>query len=389
MPYGNTSPISVGMTGVLNGATYRVVGRMLMSMEEDGAVYYWNEFNLIGPDDKRALLVHETTGGPQWRLFRLIEPEHPITAAEAAAKRVGDTINLLGDSLRISCVDESRVCEVEGEAPEGVEQGDVASYFNAESGNQMVVVSWTRDEVEVFRGVNLPGYAVLKAFGVKPGAAANRSGQTLNPIPDADEDESRAWKGVLIAGCVVLVIAGIVYWRMRGELGGGEVNAPKTVAKAPRAKYAFGQSGNVDNVHYRISGQALVEVARVNRRDGGHEYTMSDDSENRAVLLQSGKDWYWLKPFTPANPLHPKQAGARRLGDSVDIDGVTMRVTDLFLFRAESSKGSTAVLPGTPLYGFEARQGERTVIVRWGDAGITYYQVTRRSPNELAAFPSK
>jgi hypothetical protein len=388
MPHGNFSPIRVGMSGVLNGATYRVVGRMLMSMEEDGQVYYWNEFHLIGPDDKRALLVHETTGGPQWRLFRLLEPKHPITAAEAATKRVGDAINLTGDSLRISCVDESRVCEIEGEAPEGVEQGDLASYFNAESGNQMIVVSWTGDEVEVFRGVNLPGYAVLKAFGVKPGAAtSNGSGQTADSISQAyDDDESRAWKGVIIAGFVVVVIAGLVYWRMRGE--SGEVTARKTVVKAPRAKYAFGQVGNVDNLHYRISGQALVEVARVNRREERHEYTMSDDNENRAVLLQTGNDWYWLKPFTPAMPLTPKQAGARRLGDSVDIDGVSMRVTDLFLFRAENSKGS-ALLPGTPFFGFEAALGNRTVIVRWGEAGITYYEVTRRSAKELAAFPSK
>jgi len=383
MAYLNTSPINVGMSGVLNGMTYRVVGRMVMSMEEGGEVYFWNEFHLVGPDDKRALLVHETTGGPQWRLFRLIEPERPITAIEAAAKRVGDMVNLTGDPLRISCVDESRVCHIEGEAPEGVELGDIANYFNAESGNQMLVVSWTDDEVEVFRGVNLPAFAVLKAFGVKGGVRL----QPLNPFPPAEENESSAWKGVIIAGCVVLVIVGIVYWRMRDAPG--QVTSRKTVVEAPRAKFAFGQSGEVKNVRYRISGQALVEVARVNRRDSRHEYTLSDDNENRAVLLQTPRDWFWLKPFTPANPLDPKQAAARRLGDSVDIDGVTLRVTDLFLSRAETAQGAAQVFPGYPLYGFEARQGERTVIVRWSEKGITYYEVTLQPANELASFPAK
>jgi hypothetical protein len=387
MAYQNTSPINVGMSGVLNGMTYRVVGRMVMSMEEGGEVYFWNEFNLVGPDDKRALLVHETTGGTQWRLFRLIEPERPITAIEATAKRVGDTVNLTGDPLRISCVDESRVCHIEGEAPEGVELGDIAKYFNAESGNQMLVVSWTDDEVEVFRGVNLPAFAVLKAFGVKDSVGAQQPAGSLDPLPHAEGDESSAWKGVIIAGCVVLVIVGVVYWRMRDAPG--QVTSRKTVVEAPRAKFAFGQSGEVKNVRYRISGQALVEVARVNHRDSRHEYTLSDDNENRAVLLQTPRDWFWLKPFMPANPLDPKQAAARRLGDSVDIDGVTFRVTDLFLSRAETAQGAAQVFPGYPLYGFEARQGERTVIARWNEKGITYYEVTRQPANELASFPAK
>ncbi|MEI9864534.1 MAG: hypothetical protein WDN00_08275 [Limisphaerales bacterium] len=32
---------------------------------------------------------------------------------------------------------------IEGRAPDGVEVGDVANYFNAEAGDMMQVVSWT------------------------------------------------------------------------------------------------------------------------------------------------------------------------------------------------------------------------------------------------------
>jgi hypothetical protein len=382
MPYGNTSPVSVGMSGVLNGATYRVVGRMLMSMEEDGAVYYWNEFHLIGPDDKRALLVHETTGGPQWRLFRLIEPQHPITAAEAAAKRVGDTINLTGDSLRISCVDESRVCEVEGEAPEGVEEGDLAHYFNAESGNQMIVVSWTGAEVEVFRGVQLPGPAVMRAFGINPSEFKAATPSSIRPVPDAPyEDESSSWKGVIVAGCVVILIVGIVFWRMTRDGNDGRVSTRKT--EAPRVKFQISQGTDVSKVHYRVSGRALVEIGRVGRQEGRQEYSMTDDAGAQAILLHTAGDWYWMKPFSPARPMNPREAGARRLGDSVDFDGTTMRVTDLFLTRAETAEGATAVAPGYALYGLEARQGDRTVVARWNENAITFYEVRRQPANEI------
>ena len=78
-----------------------------------------------------------------------------MTAADAATKQAGDPLNLDGTAVRVTLVDESRVCDIEGEAPEGVEVGDVARYFNAESGNTMQVVSWTGEEVEYFRGKSL------------------------------------------------------------------------------------------------------------------------------------------------------------------------------------------------------------------------------------------
>ena len=41
------------MTGTLSGTRYRVVGRVVLGMEEGGETYYWNEFNLV--DDGRRI----------------------------------------------------------------------------------------------------------------------------------------------------------------------------------------------------------------------------------------------------------------------------------------------------------------------------------------------
>ena len=54
------------MTGAFVGKNYRIAGRIVLSMEESGETYYWNEFHLIGDDGKCATLVFEQTeNGPR------------------------------------------------------------------------------------------------------------------------------------------------------------------------------------------------------------------------------------------------------------------------------------------------------------------------------------
>jgi hypothetical protein len=65
----------------------------------------------------------------------MFEPAHSLTAAEAAAKRPGDALNLEGTPVFVRFVSTSRVYAIEGKAPEGVKVGDEAHYFNANSPN--------------------------------------------------------------------------------------------------------------------------------------------------------------------------------------------------------------------------------------------------------------
>jgi hypothetical protein len=44
----NPTSVQIGMAGAFVGIRYRVVGRVVMGMEEAGETYYWNEFNLVG-----------------------------------------------------------------------------------------------------------------------------------------------------------------------------------------------------------------------------------------------------------------------------------------------------------------------------------------------------
>src|ERR1041385_3980119 len=167
MSFVNPTALPIGMTGDLSGRHYRVVGRVVMGMDDDGACY-WNEFNIVDDAGKPATLVFEETArGGEWKLFTMFEPEYPMTAEDAATRRAGDELNLEGTQVRVTLVDESRVYHIEGEAPEGVEVGDVAHYFNAAAGNKMLVVSWTGEEVEFYWGTDLTSGTVAAAFDLQ------------------------------------------------------------------------------------------------------------------------------------------------------------------------------------------------------------------------------
>ena len=197
MSFENPTRLRIGMHANFGGKDYRLVGRVVMGVTDDGDTYYWNEFSLESRDGSQADLVYEETErGGEWRLFTMFEPEYPMTATDAATRRVGDSLNLTGTDVRVTLLDTSRVYRIEGLAPEGVEVGDVANYFNAESGEVMQVVSWTGDEIEFFNGVNLSSGVVNSAFNLpqEPSGFA----RNLSALSSSGSDISSA-SGILSA----------------------------------------------------------------------------------------------------------------------------------------------------------------------------------------------
>ncbi len=376
----NPTPLRVGMSGAFVGKNYRIAGRIVMSMEEAGETYYWNEFHLLGDEGKCATLVFEQTEhGPEWKMFTLLEPAPPMTAAQAASKRVGDQVPFEGRTLRVSCVDESRVCEIEGEAPEGVELGDIAHYFNAESGNEMIVVSWTGDEVEFFRGVNIPGRAVAGAFGVSavPSGALSYLGQSHD---DAASDQR---KGKFILALMALALV----WFAVPRFGCNSVQRAERPPKLPPAQLSIGSVGKLNALQYRITGHAVVEVAHVGKRYLRHEYSVVDEAGNEAWLWQGTEQgaskWLLVTPFAPPQSLTPAAAGALRLGQSIPLDDATANVTDFFLSRIGKVEGAANLPVGTELYGFTARGSRAAIVARWNGTAIVMYRTvptTEKNP---------
>jgi hypothetical protein len=371
LSYSNPTPIRIGMTGKLSGKQYRVVGRVVLGEEEDGETYYWNEFNLESDAGEVATLVYEETErGGEWRLFEMFEPQRPMTAADAATKRAGDPLNLEGTQMFVRLVSKSRVYYIEGKAPEGVEVGDVAHYFNAVSGNNMIVVSWTGQEVEFYKGLDLSRLTVSSAFNVRlvdfsrlfPAAGGNRR------------------LSVLVAGLVGVLI--LVILMVFGHRSFTSSRRPPAIVRigAPPSPLAVGKTGKLGGTRFQVQSHLLVEMAIVGRTFDRHEYLLSDETGTKALLVRGSKpgarDWWLFQPLQPLTPLTPPQAAAVRWGQTVTLDGLAAKVSELFqstIRQAESAEASD-LNTGDVFFGFTGRTQDAQLLVRWNASYVNFFQ---------------
>jgi hypothetical protein len=373
MSLANPTPIRLGMAGEFFGKNYRVVGRVVMSMVERGTVYYWQEFNLLGPEAQSAILVYEPADhGGDWRLFAPFDPSDPLSAERAASQRVGNRVAVDGEEFRVTLVARSRVCLVEGQGTEGEDVGHVADYFNAQQGNTLLVVSWTGNEVEFFRGQNLSAPLVRKALNVEI------------PLPRLFRQPLSArvgsrgvplWSVAVGAGLIGLLL--ILFFSQAA--GSGSRPRAVTVVAAPTSALRVGASGFLNGQSYRLQAHSLVETAEPGLRSLQHEYELVDDAGNVALLVHGwnpgANDWVLFSPREPPTSLSPPQAAAKRAGEVVSLSGYSAPVRRLFstTVRRTETVEATNTNPGITCYGFSGQTGAVALLVRWREDSIGYY----------------
>lgn len=372
----NPTSLRVGMTGELDGRRYTVAGRVVFSTRVHGVIYYWNEFNLVGGYGTALTLVFEEgENGPEWKVFELFEPLRAMTATEAAAKKVGDTVSLDGSTSRVTLVGQSRVVEVEGTAPEGVEQGDVADYWNAENPRsaRMLVASWTGGEIEFYKGRTIAASRVAAAFNVP-----RLTDEGWSSFRGGESQSVSAELSVLIIGSFILLIfggiPGLMSWSERPP-----TVAPAAVQPAPALRLNLGAHGMFGGVNYTVAGRMVVEVAGVGGKFGRVEYELVADDSTHARLVQAfdgdAHDWRLLTPVPTPTDLTPYRAPAKCTGDPVALSWRgTFVVRGLYLCRQLSSEGRSGELPtvgGQEAYGFVARNDDETLLARWNETTLS------------------
>jgi hypothetical protein len=377
MNFENPTPLRVGATGVLDGWRVRVAGRVVMGMEERGETYYWQEFNLVDGFGRSATLVLEDTDdGPEWKLFKPFEPIRALTAVDAARKRVGDTVNLDGTDARITLIDQSRVYHIEGTAPEGVEVGDVANYFNVDTGERMLVASWTGDEIEFYEGHDVPAEKVAAAFGFAT-TPSSTSPVSFQRTGAASSNAAVKYVGVVLAAVIIFS----AYSCVRGRKSAPPLAGPPPKQAAPASRIMNGARGRIAQREYLVTHHGLIEIARVSGRHDRHEYFLSASGGEPALLVDgltgNSKEWHLFQPLAAAEIVptrDPFEAATRRKGAPVRIGERTLQVTDLFQSKTLSSDGTDGGAPWPALqYGFLANQGGEWLIARWNESGIHYH----------------
>lgn len=369
MSFNNPTPVKVGMTGVFSGTTYRVLGRVVMGVIDDGETYYWNEFNLKSDSGQIATLVYELTEhGGEWRWFTMFDPQFPITAADAASKRVGDPINLDGSHLRITLRDNSRIYFIEGEAPEGEEVGDVAEYFNAEADGAMVVVSWTGDEVECYHGLTISSLVVGRAF--------NLPSASLRDLSFAGRNSPRS---AFPTAAVFSVLGAVILLALVFSAFRSHPAAAIQRFVAPPVALKVGSSGKIDDRSYVITSDTLVELDELGVVFQRHELHLRDQDGNGALLIRGWKpgdqDWCLLTLQDPSEPMTPQQAAAIQCGKLIPCAGTTVPVDALFRFTTLKVNTADPLqnAAGKVFYGFSGGAGVTRMLARWDEENVNFY----------------
>ncbi len=406
MSFENPTPLFVGARGTLHGWTTSVVGRVVLGVEIDGERYYWNEYHLVDSAGHSGTLVFEEgEDGPEWKLFRLLVPPQPLSVDEAARKRVGDRVSFGGPAIPITLVDRSRVYFIEGRAPEGVEVGDLADFFNADAGDHMIVASWTGHEIEFYEGRDVPAATVAQAFGIalaKP--AATRADADDSPTSSffrRGEEENAGATGTgtakrFVNGVLTALAAFVVFsWNSCSiSCGSSDQVFDSTPRKQPAStvRLAPGSSGTLGSQAYTLGSHTLVEVGRTNGRFERREYTLGGMRDSALLVngLTGGRQqWHLLRPVPPARPFDGFDAATQRKGSQVNLAGVTMTVTELFLSEPREVNGETspAAHPVGRQYGFIATSGGVWWLARWDEQ---QFSLLRGQPVDekdvLAAF---
>jgi hypothetical protein len=378
----NPTQLHLGMKATFLEREYKLLGRVVMGVHDAGEWYFWNEFNLVSDDGAMAILVYEEDEhGLHWRIFTQFDPEFPMTVADAAAVRVGKTLNLNGTDVKVTLVDKSTVKQIEGRAPHGTVMGSVENYFNALGGGLMQVVSWTATKVEYYNGCDLSPEDVAVAFDIpleKVAVASWRLPRQLHE--EQQEEENHYLSGKTFLSIVIAVICIVTVWIVWCVPSAGYEGFQVFKEKAPEPVLFLGETGLLKNEHYQITGHSVMDISEPNLDFERHEYELTADDGHQALLVcgRSPKDGTWevFTPLQPLEPITPSQAGAMRLGQSVDVEGVQGTIDELFLARSEKIEQLTnsTPLPGSLCYNFSAKGPYRRLLVRWDATGINFFQ---------------
>jgi hypothetical protein len=179
--------------------------------------------------------------------------------------------------------------------------------------------------------------------------------------------------------CGILLVFFLIFGQHFSYAGNYEA-APVKHLLAPPPPLIVGNSGTWDGKNYRITAHALMEIGEVNTVYERNEYELTDDYGGISLLVCGEKpgDQSWTL-FTPLAPLQPPTAAkcaAQTVGDSVNIDGVTGTIHDVFQsnVRGMDNVGPSAWYTGDVLYDYTATSTYNDLLVRWDKQRIGFFR---------------
>ena len=339
-------------------------GHSVMRSKDGGR---WDEYHLELADGTAPTLVYESG---LWKRFALFEPTASLNARDAGEVSVGEEITVGGFSAKVTYVGASRVVYIQGRAPEGYRIGSEADYFNAVAGSDMLVVSWTGEEVEYYRGRLLPRGTVEHAFRLPEPSLLSRFWAGSGGFDSWFESAARLGGTVV----VFLIFIAILVAKERTPTGGTAAPPPPVAPSA--ARLPLRAQGRLLGRLYALSGHQLVDVADPAGRFGRHEYDLIDDQGGRALLVQAldrnPHQWTLFAYQAGPSPMRPVEAAAYAAGSRINVAGTDAIVRQLFIYRTLALDGDVPASEhiGGIRYGFVAETKDGSLLARWSATEI-------------------
>jgi hypothetical protein len=225
-----------------------------------------------------------------------------------------------------------------------------------------------------------PG-VVNVAFKLPCESSGFGGGKIFSSLNRSSSDSSSYLSGLKFAGqaAVVIVVFFVIFGRDLACSTAYEPSPVKKISAGP-PPLTVGVSGKLNGKNYRVTAHAVVEIAEVGAKWERHEYQLTEADGQPALLvcgLKPGdKNWTLFTPLTPLLPPTAKECAAKKLGDMVNVDGVTGPVREMFRSTLRQMDGNFPAdwQIGNPNYGYLTPSEYSSLLVRWDQNAIRFWR---------------
>jgi len=154
----------------------------------------------------------------------------------------------------------------------------------------------------------------------------------------------------------------------------------------------MGMSGLLEGRHYTVAGRVVYGVTIAGEKYTWNEFTLRAASGDPAILvfevIETGPAWKLFRQIDPVSRLTVEEAGRRRVGDVVAINGQQARVTAVDRATVLHIEGHApdGVRKGQAVDYFNAEWSDTLIAVNWSRQDVEYYEghIIRRQRIESA-----
>ncbi len=316
-----------------------------------------------------------------------------MSAADAAAKQVGDQLNLNGENVRVTLVQTSEVYRIEGSprtkicasaAWRIISTRKLAASCKSSVGRAM---KWNITMASHCRTARWNRHLICRRCQ-RAVPAVRAITAVLAATRGGSENKSDVWNYILIAGIGVIVLIIFLGYGCHSGLIRREA-APVQKISAAAPPFAIGTTIQRNGTNFQITTHALMEIDAVGTIYERHEYTLLDDNGHFALLVTGenpgAKSWTFYTPLDPLVPPTITESAARKIGDVVNVDGITATVSQLFQSNIRSVDNATLTdwRAGDVSFNYVARSENNLLLARWNNSGIRFYHGKTVSPQEF------